>query len=107
MAPTAARFCYWSNELRTKFDRAEYIRFRDAALAEAHRGNMYGMQCLFRFYSYGLEVCFDASIFQEFQEMVLLDCMHGFTYGIEKFQAFLHYSKLNLEVMPELKRFMM
>ena len=107
MAPTAARFCYWSNELRTKFNRAEYIRFRDNAVHEAKIGNMYGMQCLFRFYSYGLEVRFDSSIFQDFQDMVLLDCIHGYRYGIEKLQAFIQYSGMSLEVLPALKRYMM
>lgn len=32
---------------------------------------MYGMECLFRFYSYGLEKRWNANLYRDFEEMTL------------------------------------
>tara|TARA_R110002073_G_scaffold264089_1_gene427125 strand:- start:591 stop:923 length:333 start_codon:yes stop_codon:yes gene_type:complete len=101
-----ATYCYWSNSLRTSFDLDVYNWFRYEAMNDARTGDMYGMQCLFRFYSYGLEKNFKSGIFQDFQEYVLMDCEAGNTYGIEKLWAFMHYSKRRPEVMPSIKEYL-
>jgi len=52
------------------------------------------LECLFRFYSYGLEKKFREDIFQDFQEETLRDHDSGYLYGLEKFWAFLKYYKV-------------
>ncbi len=54
----------------------------------------YGMECLFRFYSYGLEKKFRSDIFRDFEECTIVDYKEGNLYGLEKFWAFLHYYKV-------------
>ena len=54
----------------------------------------YGLECLFRFYSYGLEKKFRMTVFADFQEETLKDQDAGFYYGLEKFWAFLTYYKV-------------
>jgi la-related protein 1 len=102
---SAATYCFWSNSLRTKFDRDIYNWFCYDAQKDARNGSLYGMQCLFRFYSYGLETTFRADIFQDFQKYVVMDCEAGHTYGIEKMWSFLHYSKIKPEVTPTVRMY--
>ena len=52
----------------------------------------YGIECLFRFYSYGLEKKFRSEVYNDFQEDTLTDYRDGQLYGLEKFWAFLRYS---------------
>ena len=54
----------------------------------------YGLECLFRFYSYGLEKRFRDDVFRDFQQETLKDHSRGFLYGLEKFWAFLKYCKV-------------
>lgn len=99
----------------------------------------YGLECLFRYYSYGLEKKFRPDIFKDFQEETVKDyeagkkyqkcdwlvwrqqfqtpqslcqlgligiCLlsSGQLYGLEKFWAFLKYSKAKtLEIDPKLQ----
>lgn len=98
----------------------------------------YGLECLFRYYSYGLEKKFRPDIFKDFQEetikdyeagkqpykwltLMWRDCFStlflcprrlssrclvspGQLYGLEKFWAFLKYSKAkSLEIDPKLQ----
>jgi la-related protein 1 len=67
----------------------------------------YGLECLFRFYSYGLEVKFRKEVYNDFQEETLRDFTthDGELYGVEKFWAFMKYYKKAKEVaiIPELK----
>ena len=64
----------------------------------------YGIECLFRFYSYGLEKKFRSEVYKDFQEDTLTDYHEGQLYGLEKFWAFLRYSGRNdKDVNPELK----
>jgi hypothetical protein len=69
---------------------------------------MYGLECLFRFFSYGLEAKFKPDLYQDFEIMTLREFQrYNGLYGLEKFWAFHHYSGLpadcTLEVHPELK----
>ena len=62
----------------------------------------YGIECLFRFYSYGLERTFRVDLFQEFEEETLKDYDEGQLYGLEKFWAFLKYSRKRPDITPRL-----
>jgi la-related protein 1 len=53
----------------------------------------YGMECLFRFWSYGLEKRFKAEIYSDFEEAALRDYKNNNLYGLEKFWAFHFYRK--------------
>lgn len=65
----------------------------------------YGLECLFRFFSYGLEKHFRDEIYNDFQEETIRDMECGQLYGLEKFWAFLKYYKNsgNLPVQDQLK----
>ena len=66
----------------------------------------YGLECLFRFFSYGLEKKFRPEVYKDFQTNTLKDHESGQMYGLEKFWAFLHYYKHadELYVQPKLKK---
>ena len=65
----------------------------------------YGIECLFRFYSYGLEKKFRAEIYKDFQSDTLADYRNGQLYGLEKFWAFLRYSgRGDQGIQPELRQ---
>ena len=51
----------------------------------------YGLECLFRFYSYGLEKKFRPDLYRDFQAETLRDFESGQLYGLEKFWAFMKY----------------
>ena len=63
------------------------------------------MECLFRFFSYGLEAKFRPELYKDFQTETLKDCQVGQLYGLEKFWAFTKYYKHaeELHVQPQLK----
>ena len=70
---------------------------------------MYGLECLSRFYSYGLEAKFSAQLYRDFEAVVLKEyTAYGGLYGLEKLWAFHHYGGLPDgcgvdEVDPDLK----
>ncbi|EXB54653.1 hypothetical protein L484_022514 [Morus notabilis] len=69
----------------------------------------YGMECLFRFYSYGLEKEFKEGLYKDFEQLALEFYRKGNLYGLEKYWAFHHYreqrgQKEPLQKHPELDR---
>lgn len=67
----------------------------------------YGLECLFRFYSYGLEKNFRQEIFKDFQEETKKDYESGQLYGLEKFWAYLKYSQSKTHsVDPKLQEYL-
>jgi len=70
---------------------------------DAQNDKRYGLECLFRFYSYGLENKIKADVLQDFQHLVLQDYHCNSLYGLEKFWAFLRYrkDKKPIEIIPE------
>ncbi|CAF4370630.1 unnamed protein product, partial [Rotaria sordida] len=65
----------------------------------------YGVECLFRFYTYDLEKHFRQHVFEDFQQETLCDHEAGQLYGLEKFWAFLKYSREKPNINPKLEDF--
>jgi len=64
------------------------------------------VECLFRFYSYGLESRYKENLFRDFEVETLKDFSKGELYGLEKFWAFLtYYPKASeITVSPEVAK---
>ncbi|PAA65975.1 hypothetical protein BOX15_Mlig013093g1, partial [Macrostomum lignano] len=63
-------------------------------------------ECLFRFYSYGLERRFRKDLFRDFNEATLKDYQSGQLYGLEKFWALFAYSTIDpasVDIDPALR----
>lgn len=49
-----------------------YSEFKRIAVEDSSHSYKYGMECLFRFFSYGLEKAFRLEVYKDFEEMTLL-----------------------------------
>lgn len=83
-----------------------YDEFKQIALEDFDLHNYrYGVECLFRFYSYGLERRYRQDLLDDFQELCVKDYNSGNLYGLEKFRAYLIYkrTKKDIIILPALK----
>lgn len=98
---------FWSFYLRDKnrFSSEMYQQFKAFALEDAQFAQRFGLECLFRFYRFGLETNFGGDVFEDFQDLTLLDHTAGHSLGFNTFRQFFLYnhSKFpNLSIRPSL-----
>jgi la-related protein 1 len=83
-----------------------YIEFRKLSSEDADANCRYGIESLFRFYSFGLEAKFRPQIYFDFQKDLLADVKRGSNFALERFLYFLkRYKYANqLEILPDVQK---
>ena len=68
---------FWSHFLQETFNKRMYHDFYRIALEDAKADARYGLECLFRLYSYGLERKWKPDVFTDFQALTAWDIKTG------------------------------
>ena len=93
-------FYFWCYYLRDHFDANMFNEFHEIARQDAIARAHYGIECFFRFCSYGLEKRWDETVFGLFQTEALEDYKRGSLYGLEKVKGFLVHQKYDFPITP-------
>lgn len=104
-------FYFWCYYLRDNFDKTMYDEFLSIAKEDAKNGSHYGIECFFRFCSYGLEKNLNNfnNCWIDFQKEALDDFnLRNSKYGLEKLKGFLVHQKLGIkiELLEEVEKVM-
>ena len=81
-------YCFWCFYLREHFNRSMYDEFLSLAREDVVGGSHYGIECYFRFCSYGLETNWMEDVFHDFENEAMEDYYRKSYYGLEKLKAF-------------------
>jgi len=91
-------YCFWCFYLREHFNEEMYHQFLELAREDVAGGSHYGIECFFRFSSYGLEGFWNEEVYEDFQNEAMADNTRGSTYGLEKLKAFLVNQKYTFKI---------
>lgn len=81
-------YCFWCFYLREHYNRDMYDEFLQIAREDRSEGSFYGLECYFRFASYGLEKFWNEDVYNDFETTAMIEHYRGNNYGLEKFKAF-------------------
>ncbi|KAH0787636.1 la-related protein 1B-like [Histomonas meleagridis] len=91
-------YCFWCFYLREHFDAEMYQEFLTFAREDYSSNSHYGMECFFRFASYGLEIFWNEDVFKDFESEALRTYRRNDLYGMEKLKAFLVNQKYDFPI---------